>query len=346
MLSILQQLSMRSASTATSGAVRAIVCTGDGVIVRRTPISSDSPQPAPGEAVIRPIRLGVSGIDRSIAAGRFPFTGVMGHEFVGVVEVVGGTDVAKLRGARVVASMILPCGRCELCQRGLGDHCRKRVLPGVQGRDGCFADRFTLPTSALIRVPDRVDDDQAVCVHLVASAIQAARQLTIEGKPYITVLGDGPLGLVAVQVMAKLNASVRLIGKHHEKLAICEKWGIKHRHVDDIGRRADQDVVVDCTGCAEGFELATKLVRPRGTIVLKSLGVQMSGGAADSAAVVMNELSVIGSFAGPVGEAMAKLASHEVDVVSLISKRMSLADGAAVIRAAEQPGIIKVLFEP
>ena len=72
-------------------------------------------------------------------------------------------------------------------------------------------------------------------------------------------------------VMAKLNASVRLVGRYSEKLAVCEKWGIKHRHVDDVGRRSDQDIVVDCTGSPDGLDLALRLVRPRGTVVLKTL---------------------------------------------------------------------------
>ncbi len=239
------------------------------------------------------------------------------------------------------------CGGCDMCQAGLSNHCRHRTVLGIQGRDGCLADWLVLPAANLEAVPDSVDDDHAVFVETVAAAIQSARQLTIEGKPYITVLGDGPLGLLTAQVMAKLNASVRLIGRYTEKLSVCEKWRIKHRHVDDIGRRADQDIVVDCTGSPTGLELATQLVRPRGTILVKTLLSTQADAisAANLSPVVVNELTVLGSRFGPVAQAISMLAQGEVDVVSLISKRMSLTDGPALLTAASQPGVLKVLVD-
>jgi alcohol dehydrogenase len=275
------------------------------------------------------------------------FSGVLGHEFVGIVEAVEGDSRSKLIGRRIVALPATACGECDLCQRGLSAHCRQRTILGIDGRDGCFADRFILPVANLVPVPDSVDDDHAVFAVPLSSAIQAARQFTIEGKPYITVLGDGPLGLLMVQVMAKLNASVRLIGRYTQKLSICEKWNVKHRHVDDIGRRADQDIVVDCTGKRAGLELAMKLVRPQGRIVLKTLHAHATKPdlPLDLSPLVLHEIGVVGSGFGPVGEAVAMLASRSVDVVSLISRRMNLSDGVNAIKASAQPGAIKVLLD-
>jgi threonine dehydrogenase-like Zn-dependent dehydrogenase len=202
-----------------------------------------------------------------------------------------------------------------------------------------------LPVQNLIRVPDDLDDDHAVFANLVAGAMQSVRQLTIEGKPYITVLGDGPLGLIMVQLMVRLNASVRLIGRYSEKLALCEKWKIKHRHVDDIGRRADQDVVVDCTGSPAGLELAMQLVRPRGTILVKTmLGPEsrLSPGI-DLTPLVRHELQLVGSFLGPTSEALRALARRELDVVSLIGRRMKLDDGPELLTAATSPGARRVI---
>jgi threonine dehydrogenase-like Zn-dependent dehydrogenase len=199
----------------------------------------------------------------------------------------------------------------------------------------------------LALVPADLDDDRAVFAFLVASAVQTARQLTIEGKPYITVLGDGPLGLVMVQVLSRLNASVRLIGRYSEKLALCEKWGVKHRHVDDIGRRADQDVVVDCTGSPAGLELALKLVRPRGAVVLKSMPAATTKVApgVDLTPFVTGEIHLIGSRFGPIGAALGMLERHEVDVLSLIARRAPLNDAANAMRHAAQPGTLSVVLE-
>lgn len=306
----------------------------------------EAPTPKVGEALIRPIRLGISGLDGAVVAGLGGFRGIPGHEFVGIVEEVNSETSAKLRGKRVVGAIATACGRCDLCTGGLGAHCRERALLGIEKRDGCFAERFTLPARNLVAVPDGLDDDHALFAHALASAIQAARQLTIEGKPYITVLGDGPLGLLTAQVMVRLNASVRLVGRHPEKFGLCEKWGVKHRHVDDVGRRADQDVVVDCTGTMAGFGTAMRLVRPRGIIVRKSLiAPAASSTAIDFSPVVQHELQVIGSFLGPVGEAVSMLARGEIDVVSMISRRCSLDDGVQAFRIAARPETVKVLMD-
>jgi len=303
------------------------------------------PRTAAPEAVIRTVLAGVSSVDLELCQGLLGFTGTLGHEFVGVVESIDGEDAIGLTGKRVVGSISAVCGRCDMCQAGLSRHCRERTVLGLQGRDGCLADRFILPAQNLVVVPDSFDDDHALFVQPLAAAIQTSRQLTIEGKPYITVLGDGPLGLLMVQVMAKLNASVRLVGRYSEKLAICEKWGIKHRHVDDVGRHADQDIVVDCTGVPSGLELSMRLVRPRGVVVLKTLLAPNARAAhsVDLSPLVLKEIELIGSHTGPLNEALSLIEHGEVDVVSLISRRMNLDDGPDVLAAAAQPGVIKVL---
>jgi len=305
-------------------------------------------EPEPGEAVIRTAKAAVSATDIQICSGLFSFEGTLGHEFVGYVESINGDSQRELIGKRVVGSIDAVCGKCDMCMAGLKAHCRDRTVLGRKGRDGCLADLFILPTTNLLAVPDTIDNDHAVFIHALAASIQAARQLTIEGRPYITVLGDGPLGLLTVQVMAKLNASVRLIGRYSEKLAICEKWGVKHRHIDDIGRRADQDIVVECTGAPAGLELAMQLVRPRGTIVLKTLLADQSNviTGLDLSPIVINEITLLGSRSGPMSQALSMIEKDEIDVVSLIGKRMSLADGPAVLKAASQSGMLKVLVDP
>jgi len=322
--------------------MRAIIFDGTSA---RLVNSHPEPQPARGEAIVRTTAAAVSSIDLEVCQGLLGFTGTLGHEFVGVVEAVEGEDAIGLTGKRVVGSINVVCGRCDMCQAGLSRHCRQRTMLGMQGRDGCLADQFTLPAQNLLAIPDSLDDDHAVFVVPLGAALQALRQLTIEGKPYITVLGDGPLGLLMVQVMARLNASVRLVGRYSEKLLVCEKWGIKHRHVDDVGRRADQDIVLDCTGSPTGLELAMQLVRPRGKILLKTLLAPTSRIAAgvDLTPLVLNELELIGSATGPLEESVSMLARGEVDVLSLISRRMSLDDGPEILKAAAQPGTIKVL---
>lgn len=319
----------------------------DGSAARVEPRQND-PKPIADEAIIRPLRMGVCATDLEICRGYMNFKGVLGHEFVGIVESVTDKAHKKLVGQRVVGSINCVCGKCDMCQRGLREHCRQRTVLGIAGRDGCFAQKFSLPVVNLLTVPDSVDDDQAVFVEPLAAAYQILRQIRIEGRPYITVLGDGRLGLLCAQVMSQLNATVRLVGKHPEKLELCEKWGVKHRLLNDVGLRADQDIVVDCTGSASGLETAMGMVRPRGTIVLKTtVAPSPQSEKIDLSPLVIHEIQVVGSRCGPFPEAIAALASGKIDVVSLISRRFKLADGAeALQRAQTDRQLIKVLLEP
>lgn len=315
-------------------------------------LKAPEPQLQAGEALIRPTRLGIGAADLGVASGRIPFTGVMGHQFVGVVEKVeprpGRDDSKRWVGKRVVGSINVVCGTCELCQRGLSVHCRERRVLGLSGRDGCFAERFSLPVVNLTEVPKAIGDDAAVFAEPLASVIHAGHMLRIEGKPYVTVLGDGVGGLLAAQVMVRLNASVRLLGLRPEKFTLCEKWGIKHRHADEVGRRRDQDVVIDCSGTPEGLALAMQLVRPRGKIVLRTTGAPipdpptMPG--VDLSPAVVNEIELLGSRCGNLADAVDMLAKNQVEVHPLITSRFALAEGPQALKAAGTPEAIKVLM--
>jgi len=327
--------------------LRALVFDG-----KQLTLETARPDPRPsqagfGEAVIRPTRMGICATDLELCRGYMGFKGVLGHEFVGVVEECTGKQAKKWVGKRVVGSINCVCGKCDMCQKGLKEHCRSRTVLGIAGRAGCFAERFTLPVNNLFEVPASVDDDHAVFTEPLAAAYQILRQLTIEGRPYITVLGDGRLGLLCAQVMSQLNATVRLVGKHAEKVALCEKWGVKHRLLDDVGLRADQDIVVDCTGSADGLTTAMKMVRPRGKIVLKTtVAADAQRAPVDLSPLVIHEIELIGSRCGPFSEALNALSAGKIDVVSLISKRARLSDGVEAMRAAKGKGVVKVLLEP
>jgi threonine dehydrogenase-like Zn-dependent dehydrogenase len=323
--------------------LRAIVFDGQ---TPRFDANRPDPKPGPGEALIRPLLAGICSTDLEICRGYMQFTGVLGHEFVGIVEALGDHATPRaqsLLGKRVVGTINCVCGQCDMCRRGLSNHCRQRTVLGIAGRDGCFADRFVLPAVNLLPVPDSLDNDHAVFTEPLAAACAIPQQLHVEGKPLVTVLGDGRLGLLVAQVLARLNATVRVIGKHPQKLACCEKWGIKHRLVSETTPRADQDIVVDCTGSSTGLELATAMVRPRGKLVLKTTVADARP--INLAPIVIHEITVIGSRCGPFPDALDLLASQAVDVVSLISRRVKLSQGVEALRLASQGDTIKVLID-
>ena len=307
------------------------------------------PELAGGDTLLRVRQAGICSTDLEIVRGYMGFNGILGHEFV--ADVVSSPD-KNLVGQRVVGEINIVCGRCDLCLSGLSTHCRNRSVLGILNHDGAFADLVRLPAENLHMLPKEVDDDQAVFVEPLAAAFQVTKQLgpqvtgsrgeSTEARRWVTVLGDGRLGLLVAQVLRNAGYPVRMVGRHADKLALCEKWSIRSRLLSDISPRHDQDVVVDCTGSAAGFELAMQMVRPRGTIVLKS--TVAAGTALNLAPLVIDEITVVGSRCGPFREAIRALAEREVDVTSLIHRRMKLDQGVEAMRVAGMPGVLKVIL--
>lgn len=297
------------------------------------------PAAATGDTLVKVRQAGICATDLEITKGYMAFTGVLGHEFVG--EVVHSAD-RNLLGQRVVGEINVVCGRCDLCLSGLSSHCRNRSVLGISKRDGAFADYLRLPAMNLHVVPSSVDDDAATFVEPLASAYQVTKQVNFDGRKWVTVLGDGRLGLLVAQVLRDADCNVRVIGRHPQKLALCEKWSIRSRPLADIVPRHDQDVVVDCTGSAAGFDLAVQMVRPRGTIVLKTTAA--AGKPLNLAPVVIDEINIVGSRCGPFREALRCLAEKRVDVTSLIHRRMKLEQGVEAMELAGRPGVLKVIL--
>src|SRR5437016_9900713 len=305
-------------------------------------LSFSAKQPDPpineGDTLLKVRQAGICATDLEIVNGYMGFRGILGHEFVG--EVISSPE-KDLVGKRVCGEINIVCGRCDLCLSGLSTHCRNRSVLGILNHDGAFADFLRLPSENLHVLPKSIDDDQAVFVEPLAAAFQVLKQIKLDGRKWVTVLGDGRLGLLVAQVLRNAGCPVRMIGKHPDKLALCEKWSIRARPLEEITPRHDQDVVVDCTGSASGFELAMQMTRPRGTIILKSTSA--AGKALNLAPLVIDEINVIGSRCGPFRGAMRALSEKTVDVTSLIHRRMKFDQGVEAMELAGRPGVLKVV---
>lgn len=296
------------------------------------------PQPGPDEALVEVIYAGICATDLEITRGYLGFEGVLGHEFVG--RVVEGP--AEWVGRRVVGEINCVCGRCDMCQRGLATHCRRRTVIGISGRDGCFAERLALPVRNLHAVPDSVSDVAAVFTEPLAAAIQVLKQVPIDTRTRAAVVGSGRLGLLVAQVLRTAGCRVEVIGRNPRTLEFCEKHGIEAWPVEQRPPRGDCDVVVEATGNPAGLEVAQRLVRPRGTIVLKS--TYAGGAEVDLAPAVINEITLLGSRCGPFPDALAMLARREVDVETMVTRMLPLEQALEALRLAETPEHIKVLL--
>lgn len=314
--------------------MRAIVLETDDVqldMVRPTPVLSAD------EVMVRVTRAGVCETDLQLIKGYMGFRGVLGHEFVGIAE------SGPLAGQRVVGEINCACWHCDTCRSGLPTHCPNRTVLGILNHDGAFADLIAVPQRNLHPVPDSIPDDIAVFTEPVAAAFQIPAQIEIAGTERIVVLGDGRLGNLCAQVLASVADDVLVVGKHQEKLALLEAMGLKTALlIDDLPQRSF-DIVVECTGSESGLPTALKLVRPRGTIVLKTTvaGAQTMAWAP----FVIDEITLVGSRCGPFARALNALEHGLVDVEPLITDRFSLSNGVMALQRAQQKGVLKVLIE-
>lgn len=294
-----------------------------------------------GECLVRVVRAGICGTDLQMLDGYAGFTGTLGHEFAGVVEEAADPADAAWVGTRVVGEINVGCGRCGWCRNGIKEHCEDRSVLGIRGRDGAFADYVTLPAANLHEVPAAVDDDAAIFVEPIAAAFRILEQVPLAAEDHAAVLGDGRMGLLVAQVLRTRTAHVTLVGRHDDKLAIAESLGITSRR-EDAGDapRGRFDVVVEVTGRAAGLGRALDLVRPRGTVVMKST---FHGEAAlPPWPIVVHEVSLVGSRCGPFAPALAALARGDISVRPLISHVAPLEDFAAAFARARSS--LKVLF--
>lgn len=298
---------------------------------------ADYPKPVPTESsvLVRVLTAGVCETDLQLVRGYLGYSGVLGHEFVGVAE------TGPYAGRRVVGEINCSCGTCRLCARGLPTHCVNRTVIGIVRHDGAFADYLVVPQRNLHLVPDSLPNDLAVFVEPVAAAYQILVQVVVRPEDRVIVLGDGRLGNLCAQVLAHASRHVLVIGKHPNKLELLRTRGINAELLPDSATDHSADIVVDCTGSDTGLPTALDFVRPRGTIVLKTTvaGTQTLAWAP----FVIDEVTLVGSRCGPFDRAIAALDRGEVDVRPLIQERLPLERGVEALDLAKQR--LKVLLE-
>ncbi len=302
----------------------------------------DAPARA-GEALVRVRVAGVCNSDLEIVRGSAGCEGTLGHEFVGVVERAPGSP--ELEGARVVGEINAGCGRCQWCRAGDARHCPARTVLGIHGRDGAFAEYLQLPASNLLPVPDEVPDERAVFTEPLAAACAITERVRFEPETRAAVIGDGKLGLLCAQALkATTGAGVTLVGRHDEKLDIARGRGVRALKTDELPDSFNRafDVAVEASGSPAGLETALRLLRPRGTLVLKSTFHGTTE--LNAAPVVVDEISIVGSRCGRFPAALELLRRDAVEVDALVHSEFPLAEGVRAMERAAEPGVLKVLL--
>jgi threonine dehydrogenase-like Zn-dependent dehydrogenase len=298
------------------------------------------PEPPVGEALLKVRLAGICATDLEMARGYYPFTGIMGHEFVG--EVVQSAMNPELKGRRVVGEINASCGQCRACKTGRSTHCEKRNVLGILNRNGVFAEYLTLPVENLHAVPDSLADEAAVFTEPLAAALEIQEQVHIQPTENVLVIGAGRLGQLVAQTLALTGCELLVVTKHAAQDDLLASRSIATCKEEEVPSRV-VDVVVEATGSPEGFALARRAVRPRGTIVMKStykgeLQVNFSS-------IVVDEITLVGSRCGPFPPAISLLESGKVEPRPLISGRYPLAEAEKALQRASQPGAMKILLE-
>lgn len=289
-----------------------------------------------GDTVVRVLCAGICETDLQLLRGYMGFRGVPGHEFVGIAE------DGPLQGRRVVGEINCSCHDCEMCRRGLPNHCPNRTVIGILERNGAFADRVCVPHRNLHAVPDEVATLAAVFTEPLAAAFQMPAQVRLDRNTSVVMLGDGRLGNLCAQVLAHQGCGVTVVGKHPRKLDMLARLGLQTVLLTDLDKTRTADVVVDCTGSAMGLAAALQLVKPRGTVVLKTT---VAGEQSLSLApVVIDEVTIVGSRCGPFPPALAALREGWVDVKSLIEGIYPLEQAIAALERARTEPVLKLLL--
>src|SRR6185369_14259841 len=287
------------------------------VEVRRRPL----PRVPEGFARIRLLAAGICSTDLELQRGYYGFSGTPGHEFVGEVVTVSGVG-AEWIGQRVTGEINLACGHCDWCARGLGRHCPTRTVLGIVKHPGAFREFLTLPIHNLHRVPDSISDEQAVFIEPVAAACEILDQVKIPKGDRVALLGDGKLGLLVAQVLQAHGARVHLFGRHRDKMRLVEKAGVITELVPKKLPARAYRWVVDATGSSDGLRAAVAMCEPRGTIIMKSTVHGLVE--IDTAPVIVNEITLVGSRCGRFEPAIRLLASGKLNVADLISDEFPL----------------------
>ncbi|QDT63559.1 MDR/zinc-dependent alcohol dehydrogenase-like family protein [Calycomorphotria hydatis] len=299
-----------------------------------------APTTVANESIVDVRLVGICETDLQLVRGYMDFEGVLGHEFVGIAA------DGPLQGERVVGEINCPCGNCDYCNSGVGNHCPNRTVLGILNRDGAFADQLQLPHLNLHRVPDNVPDELAVFTEPLAAAFQIPAQIDVTQFQNVAVMGCGRLGFLCAQVLASHGCNVTGIDKHAYKLALLEQleYSIDTLLLDDALQNfiPRYDLVIDCTGSPTGLETALKFVKPHGVVVMKttiSTAHQLS-----LAAVVIHEITILGSRCGPFKPALQALANESINVQPLIADIVPLEDAVDAFQRAQQ-GTLKILLD-
>lgn len=245
--------------------------------------------PGPGQALLRVRTTGICGSDLhsylDARIGDTPIQGplTLGHEFSAVVEAVGencldGNFVQLKVGARVAVDPAQPCGRCEPCERGHPNLCRRLHFCGNYPDGGSLCEYMHMPARSCLPIPDTLDDTEAALLEPLGVAIHAIDLARIRVGDTVAILGAGPIGLLLLQVALRSGAGrVFVTDQFPWRLALAERLGgtpinfktaaLEERIARETNGRG-VDVAIEAAWADSSVGMAAELARLGGRLVL------------------------------------------------------------------------------
>jgi threonine dehydrogenase-like Zn-dependent dehydrogenase len=257
---------------------------------------------------------------------------IIGHDACGVREDTG---------ERVVMVPIVNCGHCYFCLRGLPTYCVRGKFFGLT-RDGFFAEAKAMPPRSLIPVPPGVSDEEAAVVEPVALALRVLNQLQPNLDDWVTVIGQGAIGLLMTQVALMKGCRVIAVDIEDYRLELSEKYGadvvINAKKQDAIKTvrkftKRGADFVIEAAGTKQTVEQTPFLVRKAGKVAL--IGESKGYLNLEDA----DEASFFTMYISPVEypAAVELIARKKVNVKELITHRFRLDEFEKALQTFDNP---------
>lgn len=323
------------------------------------------PTPGPEEVLIQSRAVGICGSDVELYKGirpvgfyRYPL--VPGHEWSGEVVALGERVRGLSVGDRVVVEGILSCGTCPNCRTGLTNLCEAGYDEIGFTRPGGLAEYVAVPARQVHTLPAAASFQEAALLEPTAVVAQAFLRAGPRAAETVVVIGDGTIGLLAVQIARLFSpAMLALVGSHDERLDIGQRLGATHTinskrddpepliHALTQGRGAG--LVFEGGSRAVGVELSIRLARRGGTVILEGIAGAGAHLSLESDIFVLKHLAVLGIFGASSAAwtyAVQLFETGLLHLAPLITHRFALSDYQAALDTviAHRTGALKVLL--
>lgn len=292
-----------------------------------------TPEVKPDEVLVNTAYAGICGTDRALYAG-LPGSAdavppiVLGHENSGTVAAIGRHVTNVKVGDHVTVDPNIYCGECDYCRTDRPELCDNLSAVGVT-RDGGLEQSFTAPASVVYPLPDNVSLKAAATTEPISCAVHGVKLLDLTPYQKALVIGDGFMGQIFVQLLQAYGVhQVDLAGLNDKKLAFNkEKFGVTNTYnTKRESIPADYDVVIEAVGLPQTQEQAVEATKKGAQVLMFGVGKPDQTFSMNTYEVYQKQLKIQGAFINPYAfeDAIALLASGQLDVESLISHEVSL----------------------